>query len=216
MRRVSGLLFIAFAVVVLAAAVSTAASEQWARGTISAMGTDTITVDVKGQAMTFKVESATEVIAPGAGTKTREAAKTGDKPKITDVLKVGDHVEVRYTEAGGVMTAALIRGGISAPAMTSDQAEKMASKKAQGIVTAVSNASLTIKAEGGTEMVFAADPKISVIGRGLGTMAREKDAQAAKMTLTDAVAVGDTVLVTYKVKDGTNHASSVSVVKKAT
>lgn len=216
MWRVSRVLSVASAMVILAAVVVSAAPEKRAQGTITAVGTDSITLDVKGQAMTFKVEPATDVIAPGAGTKAREAAKTGDRPRIGDVLKVGDHVEVRYTEADGVMTAAMIRGGVSAAPMTSEQAAKTGSQKAQGVVTAVTDSSVTIKAQDGTEMVFVADAKVSIVGRGLGTKAREAKAAGEKLRLTDGVAVGDTISVTYKVMDDKNHASEITVTKKST
>jgi hypothetical protein len=216
MWRVSRVLVIAFAVAALAAPGVSAAPEKWARGKITAIGADSITLDVSGQAMTFKVAPTTDVIAPGAGTKAREASQmTGQKPKVSDVLKVGDRVEVRYEEAAGAMTAAVIRGGISGGDMTSE-AEKAGTKSAQGTVTAVSNTSLTLKAADGTEMAFTADAKVRVVGKGLGTMAREKEAKDAKLTLTDAVTVGDTVAVTYKLAGETKQLATVTVTKKGT
>lgn len=216
MRRVSRVLSIAAAVLALSAAAS-AAPETWARGTITAMGPDSITLDVKGEAMTFKVATTTDVIARGAGTKAREAARaTGEKPKMSDLLKVGDQVEVRYTESGGAMLAEVIRGGITAPAMTSAEAEKGASKKIEGVVTAVTNTSISLKPADGTEWTFIADQKLRVVGKGLGTMKKEMAVKSEKVTLTDAVAVGDTVEVTYKVMGDMKHASAVSVIKKGT
>jgi hypothetical protein len=217
MSRVSRVLFVAVALLSLAGVVAGAPADKWARGTITAVGADSITLDVKGQAMTFKVEPATDVIAPGAGTKAREAAKTpGGKPKVSDLLKVGDRVEVRYTEADGAMTAAVIRGGLSAADMTSAEAEKMGTRKARGVVTAVSNTALTIKADDGSEMAFTADAKVRVVGTGLGTMAREKAAKDTSVTLTDALTVGDTVAVSYKASGDVKQLTTVSVVKKGT
>jgi hypothetical protein len=217
MREVARVLFIVVALLALSLAVGAQAPEKWARGTITAVGTDTVTLEVKGQPMTFKVAPTTDVVARGAGTKARETkATSGRKPTVAEVLKVGEHVEVRYTEAEGVMTAALIRGGVSATDMTSDEAAKGTSSKAEGIVTSVTSTSIGIKSADGTEATFTADEKIRVVGRGLGTMSREKGAMGAKLTLTDAVAVGDTVSIAYKETGGAKQATTVTLVKKGT
>lgn len=210
MRRV---LLLVSAVLLVVPLSSASAAEKWARGTVSALGADSITVDVKGQPMTFHVDKTTEVMKPGAGTKARESmAKTGEMPKLADVVKVGDNVEVRYTEADGKMHATMIRGAVSAPAMTSDEA----AKKADGVVSEVSGTSLSLKSKGET-LTFVIDEKTKVVGRGLGTKAREAKAEgAAGLKLTEAVAVGDTVMVTYKEMGGMKHATMVTVTKKGT
>lgn len=217
MRRVSRVPFVVAVLIALFVAAASAAPETWARGAITAMGPDSITLDVKGQAMTFKVTPETDVIAPGAGTKAREVAKTtGEKPKFSDLLKVGDQVEVRYSESGGAMTADMIRAGISAGAMTSAEASKGAMKKAEGAVTAMSADSLSIKGADGTAVTFMVDDKLRVVGEGLGTMEKQKAAKGAKVTLAEAVAVGDTVQVMYTEMGEMKHASTVVVRKKGT
>ncbi len=210
MRRV--LFVVATALLVLPLSNASAA-EKWARGKVSAIGTDSLTVDVKGQPMTFTVDKTTEVVKSGAGTKARETmAKTGQGPTLADVLKVGDNVEVRYTEADGKMHATMVRGGISAPAMTSEEAPK----KAEGVVSEVSGTALTIKSSAGEASTFVIDEKTKIVGKGLGTMAREKKAEGAGVKLTDAVAVGDTVTVNYKAMGDMKHATTVTVIKKGT
>jgi hypothetical protein len=217
MRRVSRVPILVAVLIVLFAAAASAAPDTWARGAITAMGPDSITLDVKGQAMTFKVTSETDVIARGAGTKAREVAKaTGEKPKFSDLLKVGDQVEVRYSESGGTMTADMIRAGISTGAMTSADAAKGAMKKAEGVVTAMAADSLSLKGADGTAMTFMVDDTLRVVGEGLGTMEKQKAAKGGKVTLAEAVAVGDTVQVMYKEVGEMKHASSVIVRKKGT
>ena len=197
--------------------VSAAPQEKWARGKITAVSGASITLDVKGQAMTFVVNESTEVIARGAGTKAREAEKmTGAKPKLTDVVKVGDNVEVSYAEAGGTMTAKIVRGVGAAPATTSEAAAATGSKHMEGVVSEVSGASLTVKPATGDAMVFMVDAKVRVTGTGLGTLAKEKQAKGESITLTDAVGVGDTVEVTYTTSGDMKHGTAVRVIKKKT
>jgi hypothetical protein len=210
MRRALLVLAVALGILSLGV-VSAAQEEKWARGTISTIGADSITVDVKGQAQVFAVTQDTDVIAPGAGTKTRETKRmTGKAPTLSELFKVGDNVEVSYTESGGKMTAKLIRGGVSAPSMTSADAPR----RMEGVVTAVTAASFTVKPASGEAVMFSADDQISITGRGLGTMSREKKAEGGKVVLTDALAVGDTVAVTYKLVGDAKQATSVSVIKK--
>jgi hypothetical protein len=210
MRRTA--VVVASALVTLFLSVASAVpQEKWARGTITALAADSLTLDVNGQAMTFTVNSSTDVIAPGASTKTREAQKlTGKKPMLTDVVKVGDSVEVRYTESAGAMVATIVRGGVSARPGTS----KEGAKRIEGTVTEVTGTSLTVKPDKGEAMTFVVDAKIRVTGQGLGTMMREKKAAGESLKLTEAVAVGDRIDVTYMSRDGANHASDVRVIRK--
>ncbi|HSL23078.1 MAG TPA: DUF5666 domain-containing protein [Vicinamibacterales bacterium] len=212
MRR-AAVVLVAALVYLSLAAVMAAPDDQWARGKVTAVSADSITIDVKGQAMTFNVDTATDVFARGAGTKTREMMKsTGKKPVLTDIVKVGDNVEISYAESGGAMVAKAIRGGISAPAMTSAEG----TRRVEGVVTAVSGTSLSVKPASGDAVTFVVDDKVRVVGRGLGTMAKEKQAEGAKVTLTDAIAVGDTIEVSYKAMGEMKHATAVSVIKKGT
>ena len=62
-------------------------------------------------------------------------------------------------------------------------------------MTAVSGSSLTLKTGSG-DKTYAIDGKTRVIGTGFGTKAKEDAAVGKKQTLTELVAVGDTVSVT--------------------
>jgi hypothetical protein len=160
-------------------------------------------------------------LAPGGSTKTREAKAEG-KPgiAITEVVKVGQGVEVKYHEQG--MHAASVRvlpsvpkgdkGPAAAPAAGAKPAGG-AAKAATGVVSAVSPSSLTVKG-GSVETTFMIDEKTKVIGAGLGSAARKKQAAGDKTPITDFVADGDTVRVMYHEMDGMKHASEVRVTKK--
>lgn len=212
MRRAFVTFAMALATISLLAAPA-AAQEKTAKGKITALDGASITVDVKGQAMTFAVDTTTTVIASGAGTMAREAQKTtGANPKLTDVVKMGDNVEVSYTEAAGKMTAKTVRKVAAVPDAAADAA---APKKAEGVVSEVSGASITVKPATGDAMTFMVDAKTRVTGTGLGTMSREKQTQGAAVTLTDAVAAGDTVEVTFAASGDMKHATAVRVIEKA-
>jgi hypothetical protein len=97
-------LVIAIALVALAAggwpAARLAAQEgKTARGTVTALAADSLTLKVGDHEMKFGVDSKTTVEAAGAGTKSRAAQAAGASgPKLTDVVKVGQPVQVSYTE----------------------------------------------------------------------------------------------------------------------
>jgi uncharacterized protein DUF5666 len=184
---------------------------KWARGKVTAMAGDTLTVDVKGEPMSFTVDKSTQVLKTGAGTKAREMAKTGEAPTLTDVLKVGDEVEVHYTESGGKMHATTVRAGVSAPSSTSEDQPR----RVEGVVTSVSDTSLSIKRKTGAAMTFTIGTGTKVVGEGLGTLAREKGVMGA-MKFTDTIKPGETVEVEYKTEDGKMHARTVTVLKKTT
>ena len=98
--------------------------------------------------------------------------------------------------------------------MTATAAEKTKSSTVQGKVTSASGDSLTI-AKGSESMTFTVDQTTKVLGKGLTTKSNEKAAQGQKMTLSDTVATGDMVSVTYHEMDGKMHAGTVRVVQKA-
>jgi hypothetical protein len=182
-----------------------------ARGTLTVMSADSVTVKVGTTDMKFSVDDKTLVQARGAGTKTREAVAAGKPgPKLVDLLSVGDAVEVSYHDVGGTLHAASITrvpspGNGGAPGKTS-----------VGKVTAVSATSLTIagSASGGASFsqTFTIDSKTTVTGRGAGTAAA---AQGGRTVATDLIAMGDSVSVSFREEGATLHASRVRVTAKA-
>jgi hypothetical protein len=189
-----------------------------ARGTVTAVSDDSVTVKVRDQDMKFTVDSKTNVIAPGGSTKSRKAAAAGTSGvKVTELLSAGKAVEVAYHDmGGGMLHAASIRtvssagsggGSISEPAPPAP-----ATKSARGTVKSVSASSLTVSDSSGKDWTFTVDSTTRVTGKGLGTKTAPK---GGKSPITELLASGDEVTVTYHDMGGTMHAANVSVTKPA-
>src|SRR5207237_97547 len=147
-------------------------------------------------------------------TKGKAAQRAGMAgPKLSEVVKVGDAVEVSYHDMSGTLHAAKIREVASPGAATAAEA---ASKTANGTVKSVSATSLSISGSGGGgatfDQTFTIDAKTKVVGRGAGTAAAAK---GGKTVITDLVATGDKVSVSFHDMGGTLHAAEVRVTAKA-
>jgi ABC-type Fe3+-hydroxamate transport system substrate-binding protein len=196
-------------VMVAGAAPARAQATKSVSGTITAVTPTSVTVKAANGDMVFAVDQKTTVVAPGGSTKT-DAAKAEGKagPVVTAVLKAGQNVDVQYHEQG--MHAAQIRvvSSVSSPA----KPEGPKAQTVHGVVTAVSGTSLTVK--GDAEWTFAADPKTTVTGTGVGTAGKKLAEEGKKTTLVDLVHEGDMVSVTYKDVDGSKLASTVRITKR--
>ena len=198
-----------------------------ATGTVASVSGSSVTVKTASGDMTFTIDAKTHVVSPGGGTKNREAQAEGKSGvTVTDVLKAGQAVEVKYHETG--MHAASIRTMASAPGAKAAAAasggegapkpEKPAAPKAEtasGVVSAVSGNSLTVKGASG-DSTFTVDAKTTVVGTGMGTAGRKVMAEGGKPTLGEFVKEGDTVSVTYKEAGGSKVASVIRVTRKKT
>jgi len=197
-------------IVLIAAGFGRAQETKKVTGTIAALSADSITVNVAGTDMSFTVDDKVMVIAPGAGTRTRQAAVSNSKPKLGELLKAGDAVEVSYTESGGSRRAAALRkvGAVGSAGVPANVAN--------GTVTAVSATSLSIKgtAGGGSsfEQSYAITPETKVIGKGAGTAASKA---GGKLAITDLVSSGDQVTVSFKPEGSTVNATEVRVTMKS-
>ena len=184
------------------------------RGTISAMGGDSVTIKARDQEMKFAVDGKTVVEARGGGTKARQAEAAGKAgPKLSDVVKMGDAVEVTYMEAAsGALRATHIR---SIPSVGNTGDAKPSDMNTHGTVKSVTANALTITGSsggGGTfTQSFVVDPSTRVVAVGAGTPAAAK---GGKIALTDAVAAGDKVSVSYHESGGSLLASQVRVTMK--
>src|SRR5215203_4615788 len=90
------------------------AQDAKARGTVTAVGVDSITVKAAESELKFTVDPKTVLMASGAGTAERRADAAGKPgPRLADYVKAGDAVEVSYQETGGVMRASQIRRVVS-------------------------------------------------------------------------------------------------------
>jgi hypothetical protein len=188
------------------------ASTKTARGTVTAVAADSVSLKVQDKEMKFSVDSKTRVEAPGAGRATRDAKAAGEPGvKITDVVKTGGAVQVTYRETGGQMLAVNIRTIASAGA-GSVSSDAPATKIATGAVKAVSASSVTVTGSGGKEMTFSIDPTTKVLGKGAGTATT---AAGGRIPVTELVGVKDTVSVSYTEAAGAMKASEVRVTVKS-
>lgn len=183
------------------------AQEQKSRGTIVSMAADSVTVKVGQTDLKFTVDEKTNVMAPGGSTASRQATAAGKSgPKLSEILKVGDAVEVNYTDAGG-------RHATSIRKVSSPGSGGVPSKNSVGTVTAVSASSLTIEGSSGGgakfTQTFGIDSKTHVVARGASTKL------AGGAPITNVVAKGDRVSVEFDESGGALHASEVRVTQKA-
>jgi len=198
----------ALSLAALIAGLQTPASAQElkSRGSLVSMAADSITVKVGTTDMKFSVDSKTTVSAPGGGTKDRAAAAAGKSgPMLSEVLKVGDAVEVTYTAAGN-NHATMIRK-VSDPGTGGVPA-----KKADGTVTAVSASSVTIEgtAGGGSKFTqtYTIDSKTHVVARGASKT------MAGGAPVTNAVGKGDKISVSFDDAGGSPRATEIRVLAK--
>ena len=103
---------------------------------------------------------------------------------------------------------------VVAAMLTPAAADDKGKTTVQGKVTAVTGDSFTI-AKGSESMTFNVDATTKITGKGLTTKSNEKAAAGEKMTLSDSVATGDMVSVTYHDMDGKMHAGAVKITQKA-
>ena len=195
-------------------APATSAQTKWVRGTVVSVTGDTFVVKVAGNDMTFKVDKSTELTARGAGkAQTAAEAKGAAGVKFADFVKAGQGVEVHYKDVGGVLTAIEVHSGLT-PAEGTAPAAEATGGSARGTITAISNASITVKGDA-QEWTFTVDPKTNVMGAGLGTITRQFKEQGKAPTLADLLSVNDQVVVNFKEAGGAKRASEIRVTAKA-
>ncbi len=177
-----------------------------ARGSVTAMAADSITVKVGMTDMKFMVDDKTTVEAPGAGTKSRAAAAKGAAgPKLSEVVKSGDAIEVRYHDMSGTLHAASVKK-VSSPGSGG-----VPPKRAAGTVSAISAASVTINGSsaGATfTQTYVIDSATKVVAKGASKA-------GSKPSATDLIASGDKVNVSFKEEGGSLHATNITVTAKA-
>jgi hypothetical protein len=187
-----------------------------ARGTVTAIGGDSITVKVADRELKLMVDSKTLLTAAGAGTAERKADAAGKPgPRLADFVKAGDAVEVSYQESGGTMRASNIRRvssvGSGGGSTSGDRAET-----ANGTVDSITGSTLAISGSAGGsgsfKQSYAVDAATKIIAVGASTAAAAK---GGKIVLSDFVGVGDQVTVSYHKAAGGLHADEVRVRAKA-
>jgi hypothetical protein len=81
-----------------------------ADGKVKTVAADSVTVtDKAGKDWTFNVTPETKVIAKGGSHKAYDAAKENKPLMVTDIVKEGQKVRVKYSEMDGKMAAAEIK-----------------------------------------------------------------------------------------------------------
>lgn len=190
-----------------------------ARGSVTAITADMLTVKAGEREMKFTIDGKTTVIASGGSTATRKAEAAGTAgPKLSDLVKVGDAVEVSYHEMGAMLHAASVRK-VSSPGAgggsTSDERAAAKTETVTGSVDSVTATSLVISGSqsGGTfKQTFAIDGETKVVGQGAGTQAAAK---GGRLTITDYVKAGDRVSVSYHKMGDSLHAAEIRVTQRA-
>lgn len=186
-----------------------------ARGTVTAVGGDSITVKVAEKELKFALDAKTVLTASGAGTAERKAEAAG-KPgtRAADFVKAGDAVEVSYHETGGTMHASRIRRVTSAGSGGGSMSGE-ASETANGKVDSVSGSTIAISGStgggGSFKQSYEVDGTTRVIAVGASTAATGK---GGKVVLSDFVGVGDQVTVKYRKAGAGLHAEEVRVLAK--
>jgi len=196
------------------ATVALAQDRQIAHGTVSDMTGASLTIQVRGEAMRFAVDSNTQVEARGAGTKTRRLAAAGKPgPKLSDILTIGQPVAVTYlTTSGTTPLASMIKAVPSVGTSGSVTPEEL---RSLGTVKSLGANSITIVGGSGGgasfEQTFRITAETKVVGKGLGTATATT---GGKALFSELIAPGDRVSVAYHKAGDRLEASDVRVTTK--
>ncbi len=107
-RFIAGVL--ALVLVGISAPVFASDTTKEAKGTVKTVAADSLTVtDADGKDWTFVVDTKTKLTAAGGSHKSDATKSMGKSLSITDLVKAGSKVAVKYTEADGKMRAANVR-----------------------------------------------------------------------------------------------------------
>ena len=195
-----------------------AQQEKTARGTVTAIAGNTLSVKAGTSEMKFAVDAKTIVTAEGGSTANRAAAEKGSGPKLSELVKVGDAVEVSYHETGAALHAVRVRR-VPTPGAggggTSDARAAAKSETSNGTVESITGSALTITGTGGGgstfKQTFTIDSNTRLVGVGVGTAAAKA---GGKLSFTDQVTKGDRVAVTYRQAGSVLHADEVRITQK--
>ena len=171
-----------------------------ARGTVTGVTTNTMTVKVGTQDMTFYIDSDTHLEERRAARDVQAVQPGSPKPRVNDFFEVGNPVVVRYREENGRNHALDVERVGSAGSANP-------TKLAEGKVTSVSASHLTVAADG-HDMTFAITGDTDVLVKGA---TKATKAAGGGTPLTTFVHSGDMVSVSYKDAKGTLTASEIRV-----
>jgi Domain of unknown function (DUF5666) len=194
------------AIGVLGAVALVNAQDKEAQGSVTAVSDSSMTISSGARSMTFVVADDTKLEVKAAARQTRQARDASTPGvKLTQYVKIGNPVLVRYKEAGGQLLALSVRP-VSSAGDGSAPSEPV-NKVANGTVKAVSLSQVTLDSNG-KDLTFAINSDTNVIARGA---TKATKAAGGKTTIADFVHNGDSVSITYLEQAGTMTASEVRV-----
>ena len=110
--KILGTLALAVALTVGASAAQTnpaAGKTTSVTGVVTSVTPSSLAIEGKGKTMTFKIDSSTKLLARGSTAKTTERKAAGAPGlSITDMVKPGAQVTVKYMKTGDTMTASQV------------------------------------------------------------------------------------------------------------
>jgi Domain of unknown function (DUF5666) len=195
---------------------ATAQTSKTTRGTVTAMSGDMVTVKTANLEMKFTVDAKTTVTVDGGTTASRKADASGQSgPKLSELIQVGNPVEVTYVESGGVMRATGIRRVVDAsgPAPTGQTAPR--SETVNGTVDSISGNTVTVSGTTGDakfKQSITVDNTTKIVAEGAGTAASKS---GGKLVLSEHIGPGDRVTITYHPQGTTLHATEIRVRQRA-
>jgi len=168
----------------------------WVRGTVTARADNVLTVHLAGLDLNvrFTVDESTLVIGRGAGVRIVPPERL--QPTLSDLVRLGDSVEVHYSRRGEYNDARVIRP-VTRPG-------KESGRSVPGVVTAISSDELTVRSDE-HEATFAVEPGTVVPGAERGT----------QKNLADLISRNDLVLVLYRVEATTRVATEICMLRKS-
>src|SRR5262245_37137916 len=108
--------FAALSIILSPAPFALAQDAKVARGVVTTITGNSLTVKVLDREMLFAIDAKTNVEAPGGSTKQHAAVASGKPgPTLADVMKMGQPVAVTYYEINGALRASKVRAVGSVP-----------------------------------------------------------------------------------------------------
>ena len=171
---------------------------RWVRGEVTAITDGAVTVYVADPDLnlTFALDQSSVVFAKGAGAWVHPPEQT--HPKLSNIVRIGDTVEVHYTREGPRNRAGLI--------FTAGTTVQQAGRSLAGRVWAVSAGNLTVEADG-WEYTFAVAFTTRIVGPGFGS--RQSPGDKEKPKLADLVVRNDILLVYFRMDGATMLATEI-------
>jgi hypothetical protein len=199
------MLAVGITVAVLGSTGQAGAQTKEARGTVSGVAEQSVTVKVGAQELTFFVDRETRLEVRSADKEFQQAKAPTARPRVNDYFAPGNIVLVRYEDVSGRHHALDIQrasttgaggGSISEPA-----------RIAAGKVKAITASQLTLEANGGAS-VFAITGDTGVLKKGA---TKATKAAGGSTPITTFVRPGDSVSISYSDRAGVATASEVRV-----